>query len=441
LGIFSSLFSKNTESNSQVRKWVAQEIEQVDTDNPDNYAIFVELIHTASQWGKYSNEQENDQFSQAAKQYLGDATIFEIVCYSYFCLENWLTENQPEFKGKITLPISKWIAEKFSLLFYLDEQPVSQLFAEILQQYQTIASGGQELADMHLAVEQRIVMTKGDKFGQKQLPKDSGSSALDSQYIKSSLVHYEDFYIPKIIAGLQDYCSKHTKQQVSQGQNKQQNQEEKDYLYGMALVGQEDWVRACKALTKVIDANPKHYGALVQRGLLYVTLHQPVDALQDFTVAIEVKPSEPAAHLHRGRCYHRNFRQKDQSLADYSAAIGLAPNDAAGYFGRGELYDDITLRDEKQALENNDQARYAHVSDEFLAAINDYSQVISLEPKHDLAYVNRALMYARKARANKNIDFAKKAIADFEQAISLNWEHGYLYKQQEEMQEIVEHEN
>ena len=81
----------------------------------------------------------------------------------------------------------------------------------------------------------------------------------------------------------------------------------------MALVGQEDWVRACKALTRSIDADPKHYGALVQRGLLYVTLHQPVDAIAGFLAAIEVNPNEAAAYLYRGKCYHRNFRQEDQS--------------------------------------------------------------------------------------------------------------------------------
>jgi len=160
--------------------------------------------------------------------------------------------------------------------------------------------------------------------------------------------------------------------------------------------------------------------------------------VQDFTIAIEVNPNEPTPYLHRAKCYHRNFRQKDKSLADYSAAIRLAPRDVAGYFGRGELYDEIALHDEKQALEKNDHVKYAEVSEELLAAINDYSQVIALEPEHDGAYTNRGLIYARKARVNKNADFIVKAIADFEQAMNLNWENGYLYKQQNEMKELLE---
>ena len=442
MGIFSRLFSKNTEKNSHVRKWVVQEIEQVDIANPDVYAIFVGLIHTAIQCGKYSIEDQNEKFNQISKQYLGDSTIFEIACYTYHRLENWLAKNHPELKSEITLPISKWIIEKFSLTFYLDQYRVSQLFTEQLERYQAMTGAGKYLEEIHLELEQRILMTKGDKFDQKHLPKDLSSLTLDSQYIKLSLANYEQKYIPAVIGSIQDFCSKNIKKQFgqerSQQENQGQNQEQRDYLYGMALLAQEDWVRACKAFTKVIVANPKHYEALVQRGLLYVTLHQPVDAVQDFTIAIEVNSNEPAPYLHRAKCYHRNFRQKDKSLADYATAIRLAPRDVAGYFGRGELYDEIALCDERQALEKKDYATYAHVSEDFLAAINDYSQVIALEPKHDRAYTNRGLVYARKARANKNVDFIATAISDFGQAMNLNWENGYLYKQQDEMRELLE---
>jgi tetratricopeptide (TPR) repeat protein len=442
LSIFSWIFSKNTERNSQVRKWVAKEIEKVDTNNPDVYSIFVGLIHTAIQCGKYSIEEQDVQLLQVSKQYLGDATIFEIACYTYFRLENWLVKNQPEINhDEIALPVSKWIVEKFSLIFYLEEEWVSKLFTEQLNRYKTMAGAEKGLEEFHHELEQRILMTKGDKFDKKVLPKDPSSVAIDSQYIKRSLSKYEELHIAKLIASIQDYCNKNIKKQVSQGQrlkvNLDVNLGQKDYLYGMALLAQEDWVRACKAFTKVITGNPKHYDALVQRALLYLTLHQPVDALQDLTIAIEVNPSDSAAYLHRGRCYHRYLRQKDKSLADYTEAIRLAPRETMGYFGRGELYDEIVLYKEKQALEQNDHAAYAHVSEEFLAAVNDYSQVITLDPEHDSAYANRALLYARKARANKNADFIVNSIADFERAMGLNWEHGYLYKQQDEMKELL----
>ena len=441
MSIISWLFSKNTESKSLVRKWVVQEIQKVDADNPDVYALFVGLIQAAVQCGKYGIEEQDDQLLQVSKQYLGDATIFEIACYTYCRVEQWLGKNQPEFTSQITIPIREWIVEKFHTALYVDERQVSQLFEEQIVRYKTLISDGKGIEELHLELEQRIIMTKGDKFDKRPLSKESRGAALDSQYIKRSLANYEEIYMTAVLTSIQEYCKNNIKQQLAQKLNKdqklEQDQEQRDYLYGMALLAQQDWVRACKAFTKVLAVNPEHYDALIQRGLLYVTLYQYVDALQDFTAAIEMKPSEPAAYLHRGKCYHRNLRQKDKSLADYAEAIRLAPSIAAGYFGRGELYDEIALHDEKQAIENNDLAKSAHVSEEFQAAINDYSRVIALESEHDLAYANRGLAYARKARANRNVDFIVKSIADFEKAMNLNWEYGHLYKQQDEMKELL----
>jgi tetratricopeptide (TPR) repeat protein len=441
LSIISWLFSKNTEKSSLVRKWVAQEIKKVDTANPDVYALFVGLLQAAVQCGKYSIEEQDDQLLQVSKQYLGDATIFEIACYTHYRVENWLEKNQPELTAEITLPIRGWIVEKFHTALYVDEGWISQLFDEQIVRYKTITGTGKGIEELHLELEQRILMTKGDKFDKRTLSKDLIGTALECRYIKHSLAIYEETYITVVLASMQEYCKNNTKKQLAQKQNKNQtleeNQDQRDYLYGMALVAQQDWVRACKAFTKVLSINPKHYDALIQRGLLHCTLYQYVDALQDFTAAMEIKPSEPAAYLHRGKCYHRNLRQKEKSLSDYSEAIRLAPSAAAAYFGRGELYDEIALYNERQAHENNDLEKYTQVSEELWAAIHDYSQVIALEPEHDAAYANRGLAYARKARANKNVDFIVKSIADFEKAMNLNWEHGHLYKQQDEMKELL----
>ena len=434
MGIFSWIFSKNTESNSHIRKWIATEIEKVEKDNPDTYALFIGLIHASVQWGKRDSEKQDEGHVKVAKDYLGDSTIFEIACYTYYRLESWLAKNYPELKTEITLPLSKWIIEKFYTTLYVDEQLVSQLFKEQLEGY-TAAKDTEKVLE---ELKQRILMTKGDKFNKKDLPQDS---LIDSEYVELSFKNYEELHLLSFLTSIKEYCEKNAKVQLSAKENREQKLEknqDRDYLFGMALLAQKDWVRACKAFTNVLTANPTHYDSLIQRGLLHVILQQPIEAVQDFTTAIKIKPEGPAAYLHRAKCYHRKFRQKEKALSDYSMAIDLAPQDAAGYLGRGELYDEIALHHEKQALENKDEASYAHVSEEFLSAINDYDQTITLEPEDDAAYLNRALLYARKARVNKNVDFIVKSIADFEKAMSLNWENGYLFKQKDEMSELLE---
>ncbi len=438
MGIFSWLFTKNTESNSQIRKWVVQELEKVEVSDSDVYPLFVEFMHTVTQWGKYKEQQQEDQLLQVAKEYLGDATIFELACYTYYRLENWLNKNQPEFKGEITLPINNWIVELFSTSLLLEQERVDQLFKESLDKYKTMTGAGKNLEEIYSELEKSIVMTKGDKFDKKELPKDFASIAIDFQYIKTSLQGYEEKYLLTLLTTIEEYCRKNAKERTQQQASIELNQDQKDYSFAMALLAHKDYVRACKAFTKVLVANPTHYDSLIQRGLIYLRLDQPEDALQDFSIAIEEEPNNPVAYLHRGRCYHRYYRLKSKSLEDYSAAISLAPEDVTGYLWRGELYDNVALSEEKQALEEKDDAKYAHVSEEFLAAIADYSQVIRLEPGHDVAYVNRGLAYARKARVNQNRDFIVNAIADFEKAMSLNWEHGYLFKQQDEMKELLE---
>lgn len=438
MGIFSWIFSKNTESNSHIRKWITTEMEKVDAENPDVYALFVGLIHCSVQWGKNGAKEQDEQYTQTAKQYLGDSTLFAIACYTYYRLENWIGKNHPEHKKEILLPIRKWSIEKFYTTLYRDEEQISQWFKEQVDQYASMTGEGKALEEIQFELIQHILMTKGDKFENKNLSQAGSSITPDSQYIKYSIEQYEELYIPQLIDSIQNYCNKNSTNEVMVKKSTGELQEQGDYLFAMALLAQKDWVRACKAFTKVLSANPEHYNALIQRGLLYVILQQPVDALQDFSKAIAVDPNQPAAYLHRAKCYHRKFRRVEKALADYSKAIELAPKDGAGYFGRGEVYDEMVLQAEKQALENKDDSKYAHVSEDFWAAINDYSQVIALEPKHDEAYLNRALLYARKARANMNVDFIGKAIADFEKAMSLNWENGYLFKQLDEMKELLD---
>lgn len=438
MGIFSWIFSKNTESNSLVRKWVVQEIEKVDTANPDDYGIFVGLINAAIQYGKNGINEQDDQLSKVSRQYLGDATIFEVACYTYYRLEDWIAKNQPELTAELAYSISRWILEKFAVTFYVEEEQIGQLFEERLNQYKALAATGANLTKLHLELEQRILLTKGDKFNRKALKQDPSIVAMESQFIKRSLAAYEEMVIPALIESIQNYSIKTAEKQLKKKQNLEQYQEQKDYLYAMALLAQKDSIRACKAFTKVIDADPEHYDSLVQRGLLYAEMHQPADALQDFTVAIKVKPNESEAYLQRGKCYHQNLRRREEALSDYAAAIRLAPRDITGYFGRGELYHELALYDEQQALENDDHGNDAQITEEFLAAIDDYSQVIALKSEHDAAYAGRGLVYARMARVTKKAEFMEKAIEDIEKAISLNWENGYLFKQQDEMKELLE---
>jgi tetratricopeptide (TPR) repeat protein len=444
LGILSRLLSKNTERNSYVRRWLVHETGKLDNENTDVFTLFVKLIYAASSFGKESAaEQENAQ--KVAKQYFGDTTIFEIACYTYECLNSWLSKNEPDFRVVVADPIASWIIEIFSVAWRKDEGPVSLLLAERLDTYRAMAryeDGGEAV---HRELEQRILNTRGDQLGNSNVANDHQSMPGDYQFINHSREFYETTQIPMLIDAVREYCKNQYKQdsksdgKVSLSQDAQADQEKRDYRFAMALLEQRDYVKACRAFTKVIEINPENYNAFLERGRLYFILRQPLDAIDDFSKAIDLKPGDSRAHLERAKCYHLALRAGDKSLADYSQAISLAPNEATGYFLRGLLFDEVASSAERQALEIDDKEKYAAVSEEFLAAINDYSQAIALNPNYDEVYVKRGLAYARKARANRNADYMQKSIDDLEKAMSLNWENGYLYKTVDELKELGEH--
>jgi len=443
LGILSRLWIKNTARNSYVRRWLVQEREKDDSSQTDVFALFVELISSASCFGQEALEDRDSRIQEVAKQYLGDTTLFEIACYTYYRMTAWFADNQSEFRTKVADPVATWIVEVFSVAWRKDEELVGRFFAERLDRYRTIAGTGNDVEGIRLELEQRIINTQGDRFGKND--ESSGPSRLeaDHRFVKHALEQYEASHIPAVIKAAQDFCQNQTQQplppQKSLSIKEQSDQENRDYLFAMALLEQKDWVKACSAFTKVIGFNPENYNALLQRGQLHVKLNQPIAAIDDFSQAIAVNPRDSRAYLHRGKCYHQVLRQGDESLADYAKVIALEPDNPIGYFQRGSLYEEIALSFEQQASENKDQERHDKASKGFLAAIQEYSQAIALNPDYDDAYVSRGLAFARRAKAEGDAASIPRAVADLEKAMSLNWEHGYLYKTLDELRDLLKH--
>lgn len=438
MGLFSRLFSKNMESSSYIRRWLAREMGKVDKDSADPFALFVELIHTASRFAKENVTEQDKQARETAKHYLGDATIFEIACYTYYRMESWLCKNEPELRAQVADPVAFWLVEIFSVAWRKDEAQVRPLLAERLDVYRAVVRSGKGTEELHLELAGRVVNTKGGQFsGNQQVNND-----MDLSFVKTSLELLEDSHISAFMTTTQEFCKNQikpvTEDKKQLSLDEQADQEKRDYLFALALLEHNDLVKALKAFTKVLGSNPNHYNALLQRGRIYILQRQPLEAVEDFSKAIEVNPNDYRAYLERGKCYHRDWPMWDKAMADYAKAIDLAPDHAASYFERGSLYDEMAMNSEKHAFEQKDRERHSQASEEFRAAIQDYTQAIALNPQYDEAYVGRGLAYARKVRINKEAEMVEKAIADMEKAMSLNWENGYLYKTVGELKELLE---
>jgi tetratricopeptide (TPR) repeat protein len=130
--------------------------------------------------------------------------------------------------------------------------------------------------------------------------------------------------------------------------------------------------------------------ALAQSGDAQRQLSNPGLAIQDFSQALRLRPSDDVALNRRGLAYLDDGKP-DLALADFNAAIIANPSDGDAFDNRGFV---------ERSSSNYD------------AAIADESRAIELEPDAALPWANRGYAYAGKRQWDS-------AIADFNDALRL----------------------
>jgi tetratricopeptide (TPR) repeat protein len=123
-------------------------------------------------------------------------------------------------------------------------------------------------------------------------------------------------------------------------------------------------------------------------------------AIQELSKAIQINPRYSFAYFIRAYIYSQ-LQEFRQSLNDYNQVIKLNPNLAAAYRSRGVLKQD-NLNDAQGALA-------------------DYNQAIALSPGFALAYSDRGNL------KQNSISDIQGALADYNQAIALNSRDGDFY--------------
>jgi serine/threonine protein kinase/tetratricopeptide (TPR) repeat protein len=71
------------------------------------------------------------------------------------------------------------------------------------------------------------------------------------------------------------------------------------------------------------------------RGMAHEQREKYAEALDDYTLALQLKPDDPVAHLLRGWLYALVGRSAPLALQDFEASILLRPEDGEAYLGRG----------------------------------------------------------------------------------------------------------
>lgn len=203
------------------------------------------------------------------------------------------------------------------------------------------------------------------------------------------------------------------------------------YVRGLTQSDARDSQAAIDSYTQAVKLDPTDANAYYQRGLSYYKQVNYPEALSDFSEAIRLNDQFADAYYQRAttRFYLKDLQG---AIEDFTVSLRLNPNDAYAHMNRGIIR--RSLKDAKGTLEDFDQvvklapSSRAYFNRALARAMNgdrsgtieDFSEAIKLEPTFTEAYINRAL--ARRRSGDR-----EGAIEDLTKVIELKPESGVAY--------------
>jgi tetratricopeptide (TPR) repeat protein len=198
------------------------------------------------------------------------------------------------------------------------------------------------------------------------------------------------------------------------------------------------------SFTCLAEQRPESAAVLNSRGNAQRQLSNWQAAIDDYTASIEIDNEYAIAYNNRGWAYY-NLDQFDLAIADYTAAINLDPEMAYAYNNRGLIYqlrgqNDLAIADFQRAIElgaeptpwaqynmsllptaammNDAMSSYDNRS--FQSAVDQFTQVIALDPNNSQAFYYRGRSYI-------TLDQFAEAAADYDRLVELRPDFEFAY--------------
>ena len=161
---------------------------------------------------------------------------------------------------------------------------------------------------------------------------------------------------------------------------------------GFKALKNNDHQNAVLYYSEAIKLDPADDNSFTNRGLAYSELKDYDNAINDFTYALSMKPSDPViAYNSRGLAYYK-LKKYEKAVVDYTNALKFNPKHRIAYYNRGLALKKLKKYDE---------------------SVKDYSKSIKLGLKSAPVYYSRALAY-RQLKKNK------ESANDFNEYLKLN---------------------
>lgn len=203
------------------------------------------------------------------------------------------------------------------------------------------------------------------------------------------------------------------------------------FLIGLDETGLKRFSDALKEFSLAIKLNPEMKQVYFYRGAVYESLKDYESAINDYKVSLTLFKDNIAvsAKLYGGiGKLQGNLKKYEDAVQSESTAISLAPFYSEAYLFRALAYNalakyELAILDFTTAIggySNNDKilggifygrAEAKRYSKRYKDAINDYLEVIRLNPSNKLAYWNLAASYNNNGDYQLADDYYTKAIA------------------------------
>ncbi|MBS1771561.1 MAG: tetratricopeptide repeat protein [Bacteroidetes bacterium] len=187
------------------------------------------------------------------------------------------------------------------------------------------------------------------------------------------------------------------------------------------------WANDEVFMTDIIEKNegvPYLVRAYGNRGNYYLRNGMIPQAIEDFTSALKVAPTDAQTYYNRGNCY-RQAGRLNEALNDLDSAKKYQPDIALIYSDMA--YIKFMMKDYNGALEAantciklnktipevfNTRAAVEFTTGDYVACERDLNESLKLNPNYTDAYKNRGLLYIRTNRK-------EQACTDFQKALML----------------------
>ncbi len=194
---------------------------------------------------------------------------------------------------------------------------------------------------------------------------------------------------------------------------------------GRALAQMDRNSEALAELSTVLEREPEHLSAYLNRATVLVRLDRPHSALRDLNKAISAQDNWAEALYARAAVRHKLGHYR-AALRDLNQVISLKPDLAIAYVNRGAIYGELgehdkTIQDADKAISLQPDLAEAYFTraeahynlEQYQRALQDLDNAISLKPDWTEAFFDRAMALRRLGRP-------QEAITDLTSAIKLD---------------------